>query len=210
MRLELMVKRSAPASPMVSAPFRVAAPARVNAPEIFAALVMERPPVPVMDTPAPAKVTPPPPEAKVVVAVTVRVSAELSPNAVLPNTVNASARERSLPIWADPDICNAPWVEVDAPTPRPVETTSCEVDARVDTAKYVEVALVDVEKSIARFVMVLVLLLTTSPPERVLSPVPVIVPMLTRLPDESMRLVPPPAPVLIPVVPFIVVPVMVD
>ena len=68
----------------------------------------------------------------------------------------------------------------------------------------------DVEKSMARLVVVLVALLTTSPPLKVFNPVPVIVPMLTRLPDESMRLVPPPAPVLIPVVPFIVVPVMVD
>ena len=71
-----------------------------------------------------------------------------------------------------------------------------------------------------RLVMVEDAALTTMPPERVARavaervPVMVVlpaamVPMLTRFPDESMRLVPAPAPVLIPVVPFKVVPVMV-
>ena len=48
-----------------------------------------------------------------------------------------------------------------------------------------------------------------NPPLRVERPDAVMVPMFTRLPDESMRLVPPDAPVLIAVVPFMVVPVMV-
>ena len=47
-------------------------------------------------------------------------------------------------------------------------------------------------------------------PLTVASPVPVIVPMFTRLPEESMRWVPAPEPVLIPVVPLSVVPVMVE
>ena len=46
--------------------------------------------------------------------------------------------------------------------------------------------------------------------ERIMAPVPVMLPMLTKLPDESIRWVPAPAPVLIPVVPFKVVPVMVS
>ena len=42
-----------------------------------------------------------------------------------------------------------------------------------------------------------------------MAPEVVTVPMLTKLPDESMRLVPAPAPVLMPVVALMVVPVMV-
>ena len=49
-----------------------------------------------------------------------------------------------------------------------------------------------------------------APPEaRIRAPLPVILPILTRLPEESIRCVPAPAPVLMPAVAFKVVPVIV-
>src|SRR3989344_5827160 len=81
--------------------------------------------------------------------------------------------------------------------------------AEPETYKVVVVAFVLVALTIVRLVMVLVALLTRIPPVKVARPEAEIVPMLTKLPETSMRLVPPPAPVLSPVVPFKVVPVMV-
>src|SRR3989344_2329105 len=77
------------------------------------------------------------------------------------------------------------------------------------TYKVVVVAFVLVALTIVRLVMVLVALLTRIPPVKVARPEAEIVPMLTKLPETSRRLVPPPAPVLRPVVPLRVVPVMV-
>ena len=72
------------------------------------------------------------------------------------------------------------------------------------------VAEVVVAFTMVRLVMVEVALLTKSPPLMVAKPLAVRVPMLTKLPLTSRRLVPAPAPVFKPVVPFNVVPVMVS
>ena len=91
-----------------------------------------------------------------------------------------------------------------------VEVAVVEVKvAKPETLKFVVVALVDVELIIVKLVIVEVALLVKMPPLKVARPVAPIVPMLTRLPLTSIRLVPAPAPVLIPVVPLRVVPVMV-